>query len=286
MSQITRRQHYVPKFYLTQWAQRKGKIARHDLLNNVVTSPNPAKALLQRYYYEEDPNSPDNRIENVLGNMESASAPIFKKIADIHQSISSDKYGKQFADSLKKQLTDEDLDSLSQFAAYQYLRVPGAIDQKKFELQPSGLTETEINQALNPGKFVESGYSYIKDRFKSMNIFLMVSPSREFITSDWPCFDMKDSNDSPLLGEEIGGNSEVVCYLPLSPKVGAIFYHPNFSKKSPLVPRLIVVPQTDVAIRNQNTLVIQKASQFVIASQEEKFIFQISAKRKKATSTN
>ena len=93
---------------------------------------------------------------------------------------------------------------------------------------------------------------------------------------------MKDSPDNPLLGEEIGHNAGVVCYLPLGPMVGSVFYTAGFSVAAFRAPRLVVSPQTDSVIKNQNTLVIQKAERFVVASHEESFIFKIASKRKKA----
>ena len=276
MSELTRRQHSVPDFYLSQWANPNGQVTCHDLSNDAVFACNPAKARVKSHSDEEDPAQPDNRVENILSAMEGVSAATFKKIATV-----ANRDVAKLAAGLRSALTDADLDNLSQFAAYQYLRVPGAIDQKAYELQPSEVPEADRVHALNPGRFVESGYAYIKDRFKAMKILMLASPDREFITSDWPCFDMKDLPNSPLLGEEIGRNPEVVCYVPLAPKVGAVFFTANFSAASSRVPRLVVTPTTDGVVKNQNTLVIQKAERFVVASREEPFIFKIAAKRKK-----
>jgi hypothetical protein len=41
---------------------------------------NPANALVQNYFYEEDSATPDNRVEKILSAMERTSAPIFKKL--------------------------------------------------------------------------------------------------------------------------------------------------------------------------------------------------------------
>jgi hypothetical protein len=276
----TRRQHYVPDFYLSQWANPKGQITCHDLSNDGMFASNPANVLVQSYFYEEDPAEPDNRVEKILSAMESVSASVFKKIAAFVATSASDNNAGKLAAGLQRALIVEDLDSLSEFAAYQYMRVPGAIEQKGRELQPSEVPETDRIHALNPGRFVESGYAHVKDRFRAMKIQMFVSPDREFITSDWPCFDLKDSENSPLLGEEIGKSSEVVCYIPLAPKVGAVFYPAGFSAMAARAPRLVVARQTDGVVKNQNTLVIQKAERFVVASQEEPFIFKIAAKRK------
>jgi hypothetical protein len=282
MSQITRRQHYVPDFYLRQWGDTKDRITCHDIPNGKTFACGPANTLLQSYFYEEDPSQPDNRIENILAIMEGACSVTFKKLfAQPHAAIGSADPRKE-AHTLQRLITDEDADNLSRFAAYQYMRVPGAIAQKAYELQPSEVPEFARTHALNPGRFVESGYSYVTDRFRAMKLMIFASPGREFITSDWPCFDMKDSPDSPLLGEEIGQNPGVVCYLPLAPRFGAVFFTADFSNTASRVPRVVVSPQTDGVVKNQNTLVIQQAERFVVASKTEPYIFQIAAKRKKA----
>jgi hypothetical protein len=55
---------------------------------------------------------------------------------------------------------------------------------------------------------------------------------------------MKDSPDSPLLGEEIGRNPGVVCYFPLAPRLGAVFFTPEFSTNASRTPRVVVSPQS------------------------------------------
>jgi hypothetical protein len=281
MSKLTRRQHTVPDFYLSQWADPKGHITCHDIPKGTTFTCDPVNALVQSYFYEEDPLQPDNRIEKILSVMEGGCSVTFKKLF-AHGPVVAPAAGRRTAAAaLQTLITDEDADNLSQFAAYQYMRVPGAVDQKTYELQPSEITEAERNPALNPGRFVESGYTYVKDRFMAMKLLILASPGREFITSDWPCFDMKDSPDSPLLGEEIGQNPGVVCYLPLTPHFGAVFFSAEFSGTASRVGRVVVSPQTDGLVKNQNTLVIQKAERFVVASKAEPYIFQIAAKRKK-----
>src|ERR1700688_1951587 len=59
---MTRRQHYVPAFYLSQWANLKGQITCHDLSKSAMFACNPANVLVQSYFYEEDPAAPDSRL--------------------------------------------------------------------------------------------------------------------------------------------------------------------------------------------------------------------------------
>ena len=136
--------------------------------------------------------------------------------------------------------------------------------------------------ALHPGNFTESGYAYIEDRFKAMKLMLLLSRGVELITSDWPRFDMKDSTNSPLLGEEIGRDPGVVCYLPLSPVFGAVFFSGALSTASAKVPRLTANVITGSNAKNRNVLVIQKAERFVVASKAEDYVFRVAAKRKKS----
>lgn len=279
MTHITKRQHYVPHFYPRQWSGPTGHITCHDLHEANTFVCDPANALAQTYFYEEDASQPDNRIENVLASMEDVASTTFRKLFAPMPSPTADASAQ--ARALQRLTTDEDADNLSRFAAYQYMRVPGAVAQKAYELQPSEVPEFERTHALNPGRFTESGYDYVVGRFRTMRMMIFVSPGREFITSDWPCFDMKDSPDSPLLGEEIGRNPGVVCYLPLSPGYGSVFFPESFSARASRVPHISFTAPSDGVVKNQNTLVIQKAERFVVASRDEPFIFTIAGKRKK-----
>jgi hypothetical protein len=130
MSQFTRRQHYVPDFYLRQWTDAKGHITCHDIPKGTTFVCDPANALLQSYFYEEDPSQPDNRIENILAVIEGACSVTFKKLFAQPQSAASTADPHKEATALQRLITDEDADNLSRFAAYQYMRVPGAIAQK------------------------------------------------------------------------------------------------------------------------------------------------------------
>jgi hypothetical protein len=278
---VTRRQHTVPDFYLRQWADSKGHITCHNIPAGTTFACDPTNALAQSYFYEHDPTKPDNRVEKILSTMEGVCAVTFKKLPGPADAAAIAARPREAAVSIRAKLTDSDLDNLSQFAAYQYMRVPGAIDQKAHELQPSEINAEFKERALRPGNFTESGYGYVGDRFRKMKLLLLVSPRVELITSDWPCFDMKDSPDSPLLGEEIGRNPGVVCYLPLSPLIGAVLFSSEFSMSAARVPRLVTRVEADGEARAQNTLVIQKAERFVVATKAEDYVFKVAAKPKK-----
>jgi hypothetical protein len=80
MSKLTRRQRTVPDFYLSRWADPKGHITCHDIPKGTTFTCDPANALVQSYFYEEDPSQPDNRVEKTLSAMEGACSVTFKKL--------------------------------------------------------------------------------------------------------------------------------------------------------------------------------------------------------------
>jgi hypothetical protein len=111
-----------------------------------------------------------------------------------------------------------------------------------------------------------------------------MSTGQDFITSDWPCFDLKDSDFSPLLGQEIGESQEVIAYLPLNPRLSVILYPHDYATNigSQSMSEAHVILCVDAMVRNQNTLVIQQADRFIVAVDRKDFVFKVSKKRKKS----
>lgn len=285
MAHLTIRQHNVPAFYLRLWSvQGKDQVTCHDLEQGKVFPVSPDGILARRYFYEEDSSAPDNRIENLLSKMEGECSIHFQKLHNLP--ITNVKLGNEQS-SLKliqQALSHDTCTAIKTFAAFQYLRVPGAIDQKRYELEATSLTIEEKDYLLNAGRFVESGFSYVHDRFQDLKLLVMLSTGQDFITSDWPCFDFKDSDSSPLLGEEIGASAEVVAYFPLTPRLAVVLYpsHHLPESGSHLTPPVHVITCSDHSVRNQNTLVIQRADRYVVANQSKEFIFPVANKRKRS----
>jgi hypothetical protein len=284
-SEITRRQHFVPRFYLAQWENADGKVTIHDLADDTTEEKSAKSILWEEYYYEQDAAAPDNRVEDILGKVETDAAVVFKKLRSFEDADPS-----KIAERLKSNLTDDDIQVIRRFAAHQYFRVPGAIDHKRFELEPSGIPDAVKQMELNPGRFVESGVAYLEDAFQKLMVLLVVSSGLDYITSDWPCFDMADSDDAPLLGEDLGTKPEVFAYFPISRRIAAVFLSPQLSTvtsnaASLLRTQVITKVQPNSEVKNQNTLVIQKAERFVIARGISSFIFKIASTRKKGRPT-
>jgi hypothetical protein len=275
--QVTRKQHFVPRFYLAQWENVNHKVVVHDLADDTTEEKNPKSVLWEEYYYEENPAAPDNRIEDILGKVETEAAVLFEKLRSFHD-VDPNKIARQ----LQSNLVNEDIQLVRRFAAHQYFRVPGAIDHKRFELQSSGIPDSVQEMELNPGRFVESGVAYLEEAFQKLMVLLLVSPGQDYITSDWPCFDMADSDNAPILGEDLGTKPGVVAYFPISPRIAAIFFSKQYSSLSVQMPtEMITRVQEDSEVLNQNTLIVQKAQRFVISRVKSPDIFKEASARKK-----
>lgn len=271
---------------MAQWENANGKVIVHDLADDTTEEKSPKSILWEEYYYEQDAAAPDNRVEDILGKVETDAAVVFKKLRSFEDADDPNK----IADRLKSRLTNDDIQVIRRFAAHQYFRVPGAIDHKRFELEPSGIPDSVKEMELNPGRFVESGVAYLEHAFQKLMVLLCVSSGHDYITSDWPCFDMADSDDAPLLGEDLGTKPGVIAYFPISPRIAAVFFNPQLSDVSSIAASLlrtqvITRVQPNSEVKNQNTLVIQKAERFVIAREVSSYIFKIASTRKKGRPT-
>ena len=278
MQQLTKKQHFVPRFYLKRWCDPAGKIWLHDLKAGRNSSRSPKSAFTQEYYYEADPKAPDNVFEDYLGDLENRSAPALDRIVRKALSVNGSlrKRGNQ-----SLQLDNDDMRQAIDFLAHQYFRVPGAVDQKAFETAILRKNHPEIEEQLKPGAMTLGGYRHAAARFHSMKITLLVSQGEEFLTSDRPCFDMKDSDQAPSLGEDIGRDPGVVLYCPLDPKVGMVMFPETFRPDAHKVPKVWVKVASNSEVRNSNNLIIQQAEQYVVGSVEKDFIAVVSKKSKR-----
>ena len=282
-NQITKRQHQVPQFYIRLWADTTNQINLYDLKYKNAKLTGSKRILFEEFFYEEDPTEPDNRIENLLGEVETESAPILKGLNEITKKYPRYSQERQLKKGIENFLGPEQQKIIKKFSAFQYLRIPGALEQKKYELQGSSLQKVEIEYGLNPGRFVESGFIYLKERFESLKMLVHYSYEEYFLSSDWPCFDMQDSDDAPLLAEDIGTSKGVVACITLGPRLRVIFYPQNFSSNPKLTnpPDIIVESTPGSQVKNHNKLIIQQAIRYIISNKKVDFIDKIASKRKR-----
>jgi hypothetical protein len=101
-----KRQHYVPRFYLANFA-RDGRlwVRDNEKLENRWDRPENL-ALINNYYSLEKDGQKDNTIEKGLAEIEAASVPLINELDG------------------GKDLSIDSKDTLSMYAAFQWLRVP------------------------------------------------------------------------------------------------------------------------------------------------------------------
>jgi hypothetical protein len=93
---------------------------------------------------------------------------------------------------------------------------------------------------------------------------------------------MADSDNAPVLGQDLGTKPVVVAYFPISPGIAAVFFSKQHSFLSPLLATEVITRvQPDAEVLNQNTLIVQKAQRFVVASEKSPDIFKVASTRNK-----
>jgi hypothetical protein len=94
--------------------------------------------------------------------------------------------------------------------------------------------------------------AYLEGAFQKLMVLLLVSSGQDYITSDWPCFDMEDSDNAPILGEDLGTKPGVVAYFPISPQIAAVFFSKQHSVLSSLLAtEMITRVQQDAEVLNE-----------------------------------
>jgi len=112
MTQITKDQHFVPRFYLKRFA-RDGKIQVFDVRDKQIRKPRPyASVCYEKFFYAAKTGVPDDvsqAIEDGFGQIENKIAGALPGIIDR---------------AVAWQLTDRDLVILAVFMSVQWLRTP------------------------------------------------------------------------------------------------------------------------------------------------------------------
>lgn len=283
MTTITKKQHYLPAFYLRAW-NVPGKDFAHfyDMETGKVLINKPETMLAQNYFYEQQSRFPKNYIESILSDMESQTAPIFLELSEILENYSNYSQENSLRAELNQFMTMENRNKIKEFAAYQYLRTPGAMEQKVRELAPAGIITDEIVEELKPANFVKTGYTFIRDRvFKKMGMALSYAFDYQFLTSDWPGFDFNEGNFAPILGVEIGAQHYVFMILPITPRAlltlfSLKYLDPRFKNTAWALGAMF-----EGQVKNVNTLIIQQARRWIVSNKKADYIWKVASKRKK-----
>ncbi len=236
-NQIPKRQHYVPKFYLKEFATNetygkkdKAQIHTYDLKNEEKSIRNIKTIAYEQYLYSptNEENARSSYMEDKLADIESLMSKIWKDFANTRMGLS---------DSMKK--------GISLFIATLILRHPDNLHKNKHMKNflytdimkhiPKGETKftfsangqesimevKDIEDGLNASQYDESMFFIENIEYLSTTIVeqlikkkwsIIASEEKVFITSDRPV--IISNPETGLLGI---GSKGVVISLPLSP---------------------------------------------------------------------
>ncbi len=261
--QVTIDQHYVPRFYLKNFALVKGVgrkekafISFYQFEDEFYKEHIPTKSVCYKeYFYGED-----GKVENEFANREKEWANVINEIIQ----------NKQFV------LDNEQKKLLKQFAIYQYCRTLATYNHGK-RMMSEMLSQTFINN--NPGVDEEivreivtkkvdkqvnvadviNSCDELVDLIEDLDIAIIrCNTSKKLITSDMPVIVMNPF----CVGKAGMANVGIVILFPISPEILIVIYDGKIYQNC----------KGDVVISNDSD--VEKINMYQIISAEERILSQ------------
>ena len=243
---MTKKQHYLPQFYLDNFTNNKGKLWIYDQLKRNIFTSSPRDIACENYLYEtrwENAN-PDlgdfvlpNQIEKKFAEQEGRYSKLLKRIVSICTNTQN-----------KKALicNREEKEILASFISNIYLRNPWSMRQADLDCVTDGIMDVkeikDIDKMLQLMEFggmeslvkCASKMVWLDENFNGsvqqeakrdllgVKFCIMIAEKGQFITSSYPV----------LCGiNEMSVEEDKVIYCPLHPKI-ALLYSDTLPRKS------------------------------------------------------
>ena len=262
MSDLTRRQHYVPRVYLGRWASDGTNLLVWDKQAGSAKPMSVRDSMVQSWYYEKPDEARNNELEKAFQEFEGPFGSVLKLFESVVGNTGPLKQDPVQAVASMFTALPVRRAQIASFAATLYFRTPGAFETKQREVAAAGGPIPGLGAAVdNVYEFTKGGFrSSIIERLMAMRLCLIKSETG-FITSDRPCFDIdRMFTRVPGLGDEIGIHDDVVCLMPLTPAWLAMFIPTLGSDNDSVHAMQISKQQTDAF----NQLVRDKALRWVV----------------------
>ena len=236
---MTKKQHYVPQFYLRNFTSDDNKLWVFDRVKEEYYFRTPKEVCYEKYLYEtpwkdEDPKLGkfvlENQIENYFADKEGEYSPLLKRIIDICRNPQN-----------KNALicNHEEKEMLASFVANIFVRNPWSLRQIESDLPLEELKENEEIQAIEQiiqimglgdidslvkaadkrvwlTEEFEFDGSRLVPRILEMNYTFLVSNGEPFITSSFPAiYELCDTEERGLMPGNI--------YLPVHPQIALLY---------------------------------------------------------------
>ena len=257
MKKMTKKQHYVPVWYLKNFVDKEGFVHVWDKIKDRSFKAYPADICREDYLYETEwAESPDNtgfilanQIENVFSEEESRYSVLVRKLLGI---VLDNKNRKSIICRNK-----DERETMAALVANLYLRNPVTINTEEIRDIPAdvmnhevvknmkslldefGMTGLEsvvqhasLSAWVNPQMNNGTHNQLVRDLLKA-NVLFLVSEGENFVTSNFP---------SILLNNE--DYSGMRFFLSLSPKCAVVYDESNALRNKRN--RVIVIDDEDV----------------------------------------
>ncbi len=262
MSEIPKRQHFVPRFHLSNFCNDQGKVWAFNTQYKTIKEYSVTQIASQEYFYEVNPNAPDGKLEKLLSELENNCSQIFKHIIDTKS---------------LKELSDDDRFDLGLYVLAQQHRTSAALSnsiefQQGFrERVGDWIRELEGNREFkfpdeNPKLLWRSTLISSIERVPLLleKKWVLLISDREFYISDNPS--VLNNEIIRLHRGNLGlKNKGIQLFLPLSDSVTlAIFcpehYNVDHNRTLPYMPEFVQIV---------NYLQVENSEQFVYSSQKD-----------------
>lgn len=291
--QMTKKQHYIPQFYLRYFLDGGGKVWVLDRSNKKIFSNVPQNICWKDWLYEtpwEDANPKlgefvlQNEIEKDFSGLEGESNTVFKRIIDVCGEPKN-----------KNALicNSEDKKVLVKFVVNMLLRNPWSLVQAKVDALPEEVMENKEAQSISQlfldmgfgsanslikaankkvwldGGFTESVPEQLVSELLGLNFSILSSDKAVFVTSSFPVlYDTYDTED--------GITHPRMIYMPIHTHFAVLYTNNPIGK--PYRNRIAVLPDNEVNRMNQLYLRSDMDQQRFIISNKESALKSLIAK--------
>lgn len=282
----TKRQHYIPQFYLKRFTDEEGYLHVYDMENKKYFHTAPINFGCENNLYETPISTPNklgeqfllrNDIENTFARYEGEFASFLKRLDHICTP-------NQNPNALI--LNKEEKEILYRLISNILLRNPITMDElelnntdymdldekERLDKVLGALSLCSINELIRftNKKFVlteeidGNGIKQITDNIRKLIYVFMYSPKRHFITSSFPI----------TIGEDvvISGEDKTCIYCALSPSLSVLFG--NYNELEKYSNRMTVLDEESIvnAFNKQTAKPIANRKRLLIASSKEDLI--------------
>lgn len=281
---MTKKQHYIPQFYLRYFLNDRGKLWLYDRLKKNYFQSYPKDICREDWLYEtpwEDAHPKlgefvlPNELENDFSELEGESNTILKKVIAVCQES-------QNRSALI--CNTEEKKALTQFVVNMLLRNPWSLEQAQVNVLPQEVMKDKEIQTISQlfgdmkfgsvkslikaankkvwldGEFPESVPEQLVSELLGLNFSILSSDMAAFVTSSFPVlYDTYDTED--------GITHPRMIYMPLHPHFAVLYTNNPIAK--PYRNRLVSLP--DHEVNNMNQLYFKSdvdQIRFIISNEE------------------